>query len=144
MLESRSKSPSIAEETKVDQKPMFINQKTQIFLSSRFLRSSTYQLSQNVFFMFFRHHIAYCVAVYQSWVDVGFLGRCRFRFYFSILFYIDVGFGFSNYRDIGVDFDFLTNIAFQGKSFRPMFVCHIREVCKQLTAIATAVVNSLF
>ena len=25
-----------------------------------------------------------------------------------------------------------------------MFVCHLREVCKKLTATATAVVNSLF
>ena len=35
-----------------------------------------------------------------------FLGRCRFRFYFSIILKVNVGFGFLKYRDIGVDFDF--------------------------------------
>ena len=61
---------------------------------------------------------------------------------FDFFFKVDVGFGFSfsNCRDIGVDFDFLTNIPLQGKSVRLMFVCHLREVCKKLTAV----VNSLF
>jgi len=37
----------------------------------------------------------------------------------STFFKVDVGFGFPNYRDIGVGVDFLTNIALQGKSIRP-------------------------
>ena len=65
--------------------------------------------------------------------------------FFSIFFQVDVGvaFGFLNNRDVGVDFDYLTNIALQGKSVR-LIIYNIHEVCKKLTAIATAVVNSLF
>jgi len=50
---------------------------------------------------------------------------------------------FFNNRDVSVDFDYLTNIALQGKSVR-LIVYNIHEVCKKLTAISTAVVNSLF
>jgi len=62
--------------------------------------------------------------------------------FFLIFLKVDVGFGFLNNRDVGVDFDYLTNIA-QGKSVR-LIVYNIHEVCTKLTAIGTAVVNSLF
>ncbi len=48
-----------------------------------------------------------------------FLGRCRFRFFFRFFFKVgvDVGFGFSKNRDIGVDFGFLRTLLIRANPF---------------------------
>jgi len=50
--------------------------------------------------------------------------------FFPIFLKVDVGLGFLNNRDVGVDFDYLTNIALQGKSVR-LIVYNIHEGCKK-------------
>ena len=74
------------------------------------------------------------IDVWLGLLELGrcrFLDRCRCRFFFSLFFKVGVGSGLLNNHDVGVDFDYLTNIALQGKSVLQI-VYNIHEVCKKL------------